>query len=446
MNQVLIFDTLQQETVVWNLPEHIKWYSCGPTVYAPAHLGHARNYVVNDLIRRALEKYFNTRVHLCINITDVDDKILNVFPEEPTEAQLKEFTQKMESSFWDDMKQLGNLPPTTIVRVSESMDSIIDYIDKIIQNNCAYVEDGSVYFSGKTCGQCKSFPRTLQSAIAAERLRGPEARNEPSDFVLWKAHKGIWNSKWSKGRPGWHIECSAMSTGILGDYFDLHTGGEDLMFPHHQNEILQTFAHSGQQLCKHWLHVGHLHIQGQKMSKSLKNFITIQDALQQWSSRVIRLCFMKHDWTRAMDFSDTGMQECKNIDKIFDQYVNWIPNLDQESKFSDIQEHNAKISQCLVQNFNFSGVIQYLQQEIKRRTISPTHLKQITLNFGIEYTQRVTVQEVSKLFVNFRTQIRTVLKDKTLQETAKIAQIFKLCDSVRDQDCKNININIDDSK
>jgi cysteinyl-tRNA synthetase len=444
---IKIFDTLQQSNIDFDTTnfstdnnnssnKKLKWYSCGPTVYSSAHLGHARNYIINDLIRRSLESFFKVDVELCMNITDVDDKILNIV-ENQTLDSIKEFTSKLEAEFWSDMKALNVSLPTHIVRVSDSMDKIIDYIDTIIQNGYAYEEDGSVYFN------TDAYEKTYPNQPKFSRTIDDESNNN-KDFVLWKAGKGIWNSKWSIGRPGWHIECSAMASSILGAGFDLHTGGIDLMFPHHQNEILQTHACEHQQLCKHWLHVGHLHINGHKMSKSLKNFITIQDALKQYSSHAIRLCFMIHDWTKSLDFNDNTMTDVLNIDSSIQNYINWYPNTTQTDKFLSTYVHFDNIKEYLSSNFNFSAVILYIQNSIKQRNISPSDCERLLNMLGLDYKKSETcsTNQAIDILVNFRTSVRTILKDK--KSETKIKDLFLLCDKLRDGKLKNLGINIDD--
>ena len=427
---IKLFDTLQKKYIDWKVPDTVNWYCCGPTVYAPAHLGHARNYIVNDLISRSLQYFFDKQVNLCMNITDVDDKILNQV-EHVTEQHIKEFTSKIEQDFWNDMTQLNIIQPSHIIHVSESIQIIIDYIDKIIRNGFAYVEDGSVYFDMKRYEEKFSDQKQFSRVVDTSENR---------NFVLWKKGKGIWNSPWSVGRPGWHIECSAMSTYIFGPDFDLHTGGVDLMFPHHQNEIIQTRACQHEQLCKHWLHVGHLHIVGQKMSKSLKNFITIQDALKQYSARQIRLCFMKHDWTKSMDFNDNTMLDIINIDNYLDEYIRWIPNSKQRETFIQNDEHTKMIVSFLQNNFDFSAVILYLQDVIKKRNIDPIFLCSILNQFGLSYTF-IQPNMIQKL-VDFRTSIRDVLKDKNCENKNKL--LFEICDRLRDIELKQLGIYIDD--
>ena len=431
---IKLFDTLQQSFIEWNPDNKIKWYSCGPTVYSSAHIGHARNYIVNDLIRRSLETYFKVEVELCMNITDIDDKILNMV-ESKTEEEIKIFTSGFEREFWNDMNNLNIKPPTHIIRVSESMDKIISYIDTIIKNGYAYVsDDGSVYFNSDYYES--NYPNE-------QKFIRSVSDGENKDFVLWKAGKGIWKSKWSTGRPGWHIECSAMASSVLGVNFDLHTGGIDLMFPHHQNEILQTQACEHSQLCKHWLHVGHLHINGCKMSKSLKNFITIQGALEQYSSRSLRLCFMVHDWTKPLEFNENTMIDVINIDTNIQNYINWIPNSLQKNKFLTTDIHSNKVKEYISSNFDFSKIILYLQDCIKQRNISPDDCLQLLSNFGLIYKKtEISCEKILNMLVDFRTSVRNSLKNK--QTETKIKDLFTLCDNLRDIELKNNNINIDD--
>jgi cysteinyl-tRNA synthetase len=296
----------------------------------------------------------------------------------------------------------------------------------------AYVEDGSVYFNMKSFEtrypNSKQFSHTLSTS-------------EERDFVLWKKGKGIWKSPWSVGRPGWHIECSAMSTYIFGPEFDLHTGGEDLMFPHHQNEILQTKACQHKELCKNWLHVGHLHIDGQKMSKSLKNFITIGEALEKYSARCIRLCFMKHDWTKSMDFNPNTMVDVKNIDSNFNEYIRWIPSIQQKERFISLETHIGNITSFIESNFDFPAIISYMQESIKKRNIDPLSLLDICSQFGLVYEDVFSISTI-EILVNFRSKIRNVIKDKKVENKAK--EIFELCDGIRDIELKQLGINIDD--
>ncbi|QRD85287.1 Cysteinyl-tRNA synthetase [Aspergillus flavus] len=255
----------------------VTWYACGPTVYDDAHLGHARNYASTDIIRRILKDYFKFDVEFVMNITDVDDKLRgSTVPGDAYEIFTK-LTKKYEEHFMRDMRDLNVLDPDEITRVTEYGQEIADFVEKIVANDFGYVTlDGSVYFDIK-CFEKAGHPYardgegTLSHAVE---------KRSPDDFALWKASlpgEPSWKSQWGQGRPGWHIECSAMASSRLGSQNDIHSGGIDLAFPHHDNELAQSEAYwseKKQQWVNYFLHMGHLSIQGSKMSKSLKNFTT----------------------------------------------------------------------------------------------------------------------------------------------------------------------------
>ncbi|UIZ23948.1 hypothetical protein KXD40_008114 [Peronospora effusa] len=288
------------------IPNVLKWYACGPTVYDKAHLGHARAYVSQDILRRVAERTGGYKVQLVMGITDVDDKIIKRAKEQNVSFQT--LAREQEMQFHQDMTKLYIKPPTAITRVSEHLPEIVKYIEEIEKKGFAYeaIDGSGVYFSthelGKSYGKLDPRRQTLENAeMQAEAVAAVEesqvveeeekVKKDPRDFALWKAAKEpdepAWQSPWGMGRPGWHIECSAMTHHVLGDKLDVHTGGVDLRFPHHNNEIAQCEAHNhgvqcghDKEWCKHFVHFGHLYIRGRKMSKSLKNFISVKDFLE----------------------------------------------------------------------------------------------------------------------------------------------------------------------
>ncbi|MHB1952965.1 MAG: cysteine--tRNA ligase [Sulfobacillus sp.] len=307
----------------------IRWWSCGPTVYSDAHLGHARNYVVNDVLGRVMT-HLGYRWELVMNITDVDDKIICRAREvgQPFGMVARDF----EETFWKDMDELNVRRADRVFRVTESMGAIIDFISALLEKNWAYENAGSVYFDNRRfAAEHPSFGFGLCS-----RLGYPEADSEPSeggkkcpkDFALWKsAVKTKTRSKpgdpespgsrseldgadflesfpspWGPGRPGWHVECSAMSFAAFGPQFDLHTGGIDLMFPHHENELRQNLARDPDSRIGHFFHVGHLSVKGKKMSKSLKNFEPVRETLAWHSADEVRMLFLLHEHHHPMDY------------------------------------------------------------------------------------------------------------------------------------------------
>ncbi len=327
----------------------VTWYQCGPTVYADSHMGHARTYVSLDIIRRITKDYLGYNVVLCQNVTDIDDKIIIRSSEQ--KIPFRDLAAKFEAEYNDDMAKLGVSVPDVVTRVSEFLPEIIQYIEVLITKGIAYEANGSVYFStkdfeevGHTYG--KLMPEQIgNSDLLAEGegalTAGTDKKNN-TDFVLWKKTKehadGMfepsWPSPWGPGRPGWHIECSAMSNYAMEKFsngsgcLDIHAGGVDLKFPHHENEIAQSEAFLGcNQWVNYWLHTGHLNIKGFKMSKSLKNFITIREALEKHTARQIRFCFLIHKYNSPMDYGDSTMVEAVSIEKIFAEYFHNVKAL-----------------------------------------------------------------------------------------------------------------------
>eukprot|EP00911_Craspedida_sp_UC1_P002588 UC1_evm1s1916 len=418
---------------------HVRWYSCGPTVYDASHMGHARSYITFDILRRVLRDYFQYDVEYVMNITDIDDKIIlkarqtHLFEayssSKPDTATLladaqeartqlegklgalepgheKEglyrtqltslgsaiddleaavavaaasgkkgveeeartalmssgrdqlaalidkrrgaevsdhgiftrLTEHWEREFFRDMAALGVEAPDVVTRVTEYVPEIVAFVEQICANGYGYAtESGSVYFDvtafRNAPNHCygKLMPESVGDASAIAEGEGAlgsgagsSEKKSPNDFALWKTSKPgepAWDSPWGRGRPGWHIECSCMAADAFGDLLDIHTGGVDLKFPHHDNEIAQSEAYYGcSQWCNYFLHSGHLHIQGLKMSKSLKNFITIQQALDEHSARRLRFAFLMHKWGATLDYSTDTMKAAASLDKLFDEF------------------------------------------------------------------------------------------------------------------------------
>lgn len=357
------------------MEKKVNWYQCGPTVYAESHVGHARTYVGLDIIRRILTDYFGYQITLCQNVTDIDDKIIVRSTE--SNVEFTELASKYEHEFLQDMQTLGVQLPDIMTRVSEYVPEIISFIQVLVNKGIAYETSSSVYFSvqnfealGHTYG--KLMPEQIGNLkLLAEgegSLTAADEKRAASDFVLWKKTRNAvkakskagegetyvdkevkepsWDSPWGPGRPGWHIECSVMSFHALqaktamarddttaptpGSFqaIDVHAGGVDLKFPHHENEIAQSeaFLHS-KQWVNYWLHTGHLNIDGSKMSKSLKNFITIRGALEHYTARQMRFCFLLHKYNATMDYSAHTMTEAIHTEKVFTEFFHNIKAL-----------------------------------------------------------------------------------------------------------------------
>ncbi|MDH4983007.1 cysteine--tRNA ligase [Hyphomicrobium sp. D-2] len=298
--------------------QNVRMYVCGPTVYDYAHIGNARPVIVFDVLFRLLRHVYGAdHVKYVRNITDVDDKINARAADEG--ISIRELTERTAKQFHDDIAALGVLPPTVEPRATEHIDEMKTLIEALIANGHAYAAEGHVLFDVPSMPDYgKLSNRTLDEMAAGARVEVAPYKKDPMDFVLWKPSKPgepSWPSPagiTEPGRPGWHIECSAMAGKHLGDVFDIHGGGIDLVFPHHENEIAQSrCAHGSQVMARYWLHNGFLQVEGEKMSKSLGNFITIHDLLQEWSGEVVRFNMLRTHYRQPIDWTRKALEESK---------------------------------------------------------------------------------------------------------------------------------------
>ncbi|EFA76443.1 cysteinyl-tRNA synthetase [Heterostelium album PN500] len=468
----------------------VSWYICGPTVYDASHMGHARSYISFDIIRRIMKDYLGYDVQYIMNITDIDDKIIIRSREQGITHT--ELSRKWENSFFDDLKALNVLPPDALTRVTEYVPEIVTFVEKIIANGFAYESNGSVYFDTEAYMKVHEYGKLEPSSVGNEKLNsegegalsaGSDKRNN-NDFALWKKSKEgepKWNSPWGEGRPGWHIECSAMASDILGANIDIHSGGEDLKFPHHDNEIAQSEAHYG---CKQWInyfiHSGHLLIDGLKMSKSLKNFITIQDALKKYTARQIRMLFLIHRYDKPMNYSTESMTNVIEIEKIFTEFFHAVKSIVRDAPQSLAQnweqvdkdlnnqllETKKKVHEFLLDNFNTTDAIHALNDLVKRTNVyladknrNPrlailnniatyiTHILRVfglvegsAIGFGSGGSANVedTLKPVLDALVEFRNQIRSSAINKDF------SKILQSCDHLRDEVLPLLGVKIDD--
>lgn len=306
-------------------PGKVRMYVCGPTVYNLIHIGNARPMIVFDTVRRYLE-YKGYEVNYVTNFTDVDDKIIAKAIEEGVDAE--EISKRYIAECKKDMEGLNVKEATKHPLATEEIDGMIEMINTLIDKGYAYDADGTVYYrTRKFDGYGKLSKKNIDDLEAGHRdekhqlkVSGADSKEDPLDFVLWKPKKEgepYWESPWSQGRPGWHIECSVMSKKYLGDSIDIHAGGEDLIFPHHENEIAQSEAANGVEFSKYWMHNGFLNIDNKKMSKSLGNFFTVRDISEKYDLQVLRFFMLSAHYRSPINFSDTLMEAAKNgLDRI----------------------------------------------------------------------------------------------------------------------------------
>ncbi len=304
-----VFDTLTNTKKELEFEDKIRIYLCGVTVYDESHIGHARTIIVFDVLRKFLEDK-NIRVELIQNFTDVDDKIINKAQSENLTAL--DISSKYIKNYFDDFRQLNVKDATMFPKATEHIDEIISFVKKLIDNNHAYVSKNGVYFSvEKFSGYGKLSKKKIEELQSGSRIEVDEAKKDPLDFAIWKFSdiEPLWDSPWGKGRPGWHIECSAMSLKYLGSNFEIHGGGRDLIFPHHENEIAQSESLTGDNFAKNWMHVGMVTINGEKMSKSIGNIRSIKHVLENWGPNIIRLFCLSGHYSKPIDYSEELLNE-----------------------------------------------------------------------------------------------------------------------------------------
>jgi len=294
--------------------DEIRIYVCGPTVYNFFHIGNARPFVIFDTLRRYLE-YRGNKVRFVQNFTDVDDKIINKAREEKLPAG--EVSEKYIAEYFKDAEALNVIKATVHPKVTENMQEIIAFVQLLIDKGYAYAVDGDVYYSTRKFAEYGKLSRqNLDELEAGARIEVEDKKKDPMDFALWKARKAddeiAWDSPWGKGRPGWHIECSVMATKYLGKTIDIHAGGQDLTFPHHENEIAQSEAANDSQFANYWMHNGYITIDNEKMSKSKGNFFTVRDILKDYDGEVIRFFLLSGHYRNPINFSRELMEQSKN--------------------------------------------------------------------------------------------------------------------------------------
>lgn len=591
----------KKELFIPNNPKIVKWYICGPTVYDSAHMGHARTYISFDIMRRILEDYFGYNVFYCMNITDIDDKIIKRAREKylidqyirtGTEDQIEksiiaalkfhecrvkmeqdtqqkemrermlssakdafkkrlvdkqgnqhapicldnytsilsdwldsvhggdvtdhniftELSRRCETEFHKDLADLNVRPATVLTRVSEYIEEITQFVQLILKNDFAYVANESVYFDTQQFQRSAkhTYPRLLpeakgdirsieegEGALSAYAPKTLAEKKHPNDFVLWKKSKPgepSWPSPWGQGRPGWHIECSAMACSILGQDMDIHSGGIDLKFPHHENEIAQTnAAYDSCEWIKYFWHSGHLTIQGCKMSKSLKNFITIRKSLEMYTHRQIRFLFLLHNWADTLDFSENAMRQALNYEKMCQEFFltikdairnedprkaesqrKWTSREFQLNKQFDA--YKFSIHEALCDSFDtaaamdsFRSLISSCYAYMNDRTHAPSNNIPLITNialyidkmfnvfglmterneFGLATSETSlaaegisnyenTVMPFVQSLVDFRDTVRSI----ALQH--KVTALLDLCDTVRDQTLRGLGVKLED--
>ncbi len=456
-----IFNTLDRKKEVFKplKDRKVGLYTCGPTVYDFAHLGNFRTYVWQDMLKRWL-LYRGFKVKHVMNLTDVDDKTIKGARKEG--IKLKDFTQRYTKAFFDDMKSLNILPADIFPKATEHIKEMTGLIETLRKKGVAYKSTDGIYFD---ISKFKSYGKLskvkLKGLKAGARVRSDlYTKEEAQDFALWKfwdEEDGdvFWNAKIGKGRPGWHIECSAMSMKYLGRTFDIHTGGVDLMFPHHENEIAQSEAATGKKFVDYWLHGEHLLVDGQKMSKSLGNFYTLRDILDKgYDPKVIRFLLLSANFKQKLNFTFSSLDAAKQtVDNLFNfmkslKYVKGKKNnpdvkrliVEVLKEFNDAMDNNLNINDALASLFKFMNRINRL---VNSDAISETDAKNVIK----------TVLELDRVL---GLDLKDALKEEKLsreaerliseREEARMKGDYKMADKIRNRLKEEFGIVIEDMK
>ena len=345
-----VYNTLtrKKEELVPITPGEIKIYACGPTVYNYIHIGNARPLCIFDILRRYLE-YRGYNVKFVQNFTDIDDKIIRRANEE--HVDFSEISERYIKEFWTDADGLNVRHATINPKATENIDAIIQIISTLIEKGYAYEAQGDVYFSTekfKDYGKLSHQP--LEDLEAGARIMVGEVKREPMDFAVWKAAKPgepAWDSPWGKGRPGWHIECSAMNWRYLGDTIDIHCGGQDLIFPHHENEIAQSECFTGKPFAHYWMHNGYINVDNVKMSKSLGNFFTVRDVAEKYGYEPIRYLLISAQYRSPINYSTDIIEQCIAA---LNRLYTCRDSLDFELKNASDAEHDG--DKAIIDGFN----------------------------------------------------------------------------------------------
>ena len=340
--------TRKKEEFVPLKPGKVSMYVCGPTVYNYFHIGNGRTFIVFDTIRRYME-YRGYEVNFVQNFTDIDDKMINKANEENT--TVKEIGDKYICEYYKDADGLNIKRATTNPRATEYINEIIDFVSGLIEKGYAYEVNGDVYFRTKKFeGYGQLIGQNLDDLQAGARINVDERKEDPMDFAIWKAQKPgepAWECPWGLGRPGWHIECSCMAKKVLGDTIDIHAGGMDLAFPHHENEIAQSEALTGKKFANYWMHAAFLNVNNQKMSKSLNNFLTARDALKEYDADVIRFLMLSGHYRIQLNFSNDLLESAKaSVERLYNAIGN-LENLISEVKNEKMTDEEIKYLESL---------------------------------------------------------------------------------------------------
>ena len=441
-----LFNTLsgKKEILKPSDPQHVKIYACGPTVYNYAHIGNARMAVVFDTFVRTLRFIF-PKVTYVSNITDIDDKIIEAAVEQNVEISV--ITKKFTKIYNEDMAKLNVLAPDVQPKATEYIPEMIDLIKELIEKDFAYEKDGHVLFHVPTYENYgKLSNRIKDEQIAGSRVDVADFKKDPADFVLWKPSTGVqpgWESPWGIGRPGWHTECSAMSEKTLGLPLDIHGGGRDLIFPHHENEIAQSCCTAAENsnpesYAKYWMHNGFVTIDGEKMSKSLGNIILVNELTQKYHGEVIRLALLSTHYRQALDWNDNVIHQAKKLlDKLYSL-------LNELNDVKESKEPDNDLIEILLDDLNTPGLMANINKLLKNAESleegNKPNLKSNLLLIG-KLMGILEDKSYNQISSEFKDKVDNLIEDRS---NAKKKRDFELADKIRSE-LIDLGVEINDS-
>ncbi|MCX0387257.1 cysteine--tRNA ligase [Clostridium perfringens] len=443
-----VYNTLnkKKEEFIPLTPGEVKMYVCGPTVYNFFHIGNGRTFIVFDTIRRYFE-YRGFKVDFVQNFTDIDDKMIKKANEEGT--TVKKIGDTYIKEYYQDADALNIERATVNPRATEFIGEIIKFVKGLIDKGYAYEVDGDVYFSTKKFqGYGKLSGQNIEDLQSGARISVDERKKDPMDFAIWKAQKPgepAWNSPWGMGRPGWHIECSCMAKKLLGETIDIHAGGSDLKFPHHENEIAQSEALTGEPFARYWLHSAFVNVNNEKMSKSLNNFFTAREILERYDADVIRFLMLSAHYRQQLNFSEDLLESAKasveriynaigNLENLIDEVSREEMNEEEKAYLESLNKYKEKYIEKMDDDFNTADAITAIFDLIKDTNTN------ITIDSSKELAQKALelIRELGAPLGMFQKSTKGNLEEEIEALIAKRQQArkdrdFALADKIRDE-------------
>ncbi|MGY8729911.1 MAG: cysteine--tRNA ligase [Nitrosopumilus sp.] len=443
-------DTLTTVEQKLDISKKIKIYLCGVTVYDESHIGHARTIIVFDVLRKYLESK-EVEVEFVQNFTDVDDKIINRATKENVTAE--EISSKYIENYFRDFKELNVKRATNYPKATEHIEDIIQFIKKLIDKEVAYVSNNGVYFAvSKFSEYGKLSKKKIDELQSGSRIQIDETKKDPADFAVWKFSdmNPTWDSPWGKGRPGWHIECSVMSLKYLGENFDIHGGGRDLIFPHHENEIAQSEACTNLPFAKIWMHVGMVTISGEKMSKSLGNTKSIKHVLENWGANIIRLFCLSGHYSKVIDYSEEMLKEnlikWRQVETCYYELIH-AESENHEKNTQNIEKIGIEFDEALESDFNTHLALSAFFQLVKEtnRLAAEEKLAKESAQIIKKEFERMT--NILGLVIPEMTQDKKQAIDDLIQNREKLRKEkqFEEADKIRGQ-LNEMNVELIDHK